>query len=306
MYISSGDYWVSKQLEVEETRKKPKQSTMVYQHNALITAAYRLTLPGKRVLAMALGIVGDADVQPDGTARDEFPYIANITVADYARLFDKTLPEACRDMLAGVQEIGGTAATVNTDKVRGNFTLIPFAYKISATDSQNEKGKYAVQLHPELLAYVGLLKSNFTNYDLINVGRLTSFNQVRLYEQLAMNKTHGMKAGVNFGTWITDFDFFKGNTFDLSDSVKKYPTEIKRNFLNTALDAINDTTDLFVEFEVKGKQWVFKIYSGDIADKKREKWRKERAEAVLKAKEEKRLARLRKQIAAHQAEEATK
>lgn len=285
---------------------KVKQSTMVYQHNALITAAYRLTLPGKRVLAMALGIVGNADVQPDGTARDEFPYIAHITVADYAALFDKALPEACHDMLAGVQEIGRTAATVYTDTVRGNFTLIPFAYEISAVDSKNEKGKYTVQLHPSLLAYVGLLKSNFTNYDLINVGRLTAVNQVRLYEQLAMNKTHGKKAGVNFGTWITDFDFFKSDVFELGESIKDYPRTMKRRFLDAALDAINDTTDLFVEFEEKGKQWVFKIYSGDIANTRREKWRKERAEAELKAKEEKRLARLRKQIAAHQAEEATK
>jgi len=276
---------------------------MVYQSNALITAAYRLTLPGKRVLAMALGIVGNANVQPDGTARDEFPYMAEITVADYAVLFNKTLPEACRDMLAGIQEIGHTAATVYTDRVRGNFTIIPFSYEINAVDARNERGKYTVQLHPSLLAYVGLLKSNFTTYDLINVGRLTALNQVRLYEQLAMNKNHGKKAGVNYGTWYTDFDFFKSDVFDLGESIKKKPAEMKRRFLDAALDAVNDVTDLFVEFTDTRKQWVFKIYSGDVANVRREAWRKEKAEAEAEKKRQAKLKRLAKQIEKHKAEE---
>ncbi|EHF7698505.1 replication initiation protein [Salmonella enterica] len=287
-----------KQLAINQV----KQSTMVYQHNALITAAYRLTLPGKRVLAMALGIVGNTDVQPDGTARDEFPYIAHITVADYAVLFDKTLPEACRDMLAGINEIGRTAATIYTDTERGNFKLVPFAYEIDAVDSKNERGKYTIQLHPSLLAYIGLLKSNFTAYDLLNVGRLSAFNQVRLYEQFAMNKNHGKKAGVNYGTWITDFDFFKSDVFDLKPSLKDYPRTLKRKFLDGALDAVNEQTDLFVEFETKGKQWIFKIYSGDVANARREAWRKDKAAAALALKEEKRLARLAKQAAKREAE----
>ncbi|MRT15170.1 RepB family plasmid replication initiator protein [Enterobacteriaceae bacterium RIT711] len=287
--------------------KKVEQSTMIYQHNALIGSIQRLTLPGKRALLMALGLVGNKDVKPDGTVRDEFGVITTVTVADYASIFNMDLRNASTDIYAGVTDL--TTATVTVRSIVDgvpNEDIYPWLHHTNIEDAKSERGKYTFTLNPDVLQFVGLLESNFTAYDLLNVGELKSTNQVRLYELFAQHKTHGMKAGVNFGTWITDADFFKGKVFNLGTSVKKFPTEIKRRFLDGALDAINDTTDLFVEFEVKGKQWIFKIYSGDIAEKKREKWRKERAEAVLKAKEEKRLARLRKQIAAHQAEEATK
>ncbi|MCE0815009.1 replication initiation protein [Buttiauxella sp. S04-F03] len=292
-------------------KQQVTQPTMIYQHNDFVDAAYRLTIPGKRVLSMALGIVGNKNVKPDGTTRDEFGFISTITVADYAAIFEVDIKNASTEMLAGVMDLSQTAATIYVERakgrIEGNFTIIPLIYKTTASAARTERGKYIIELHPELMGYIGLLERNFTAYDLLNCGRLTSFNQMRLYEQFSSHKNHGKKGGVNYGLWVTNFDFFRSDTFDLGDSIKDYPRTMKRRFLDAALDAINDTTDLFVEFTDKGrgKPWEFKIYSGDIADKKREKWRKERAEAELKAKEEKRLARLRKQIAAHQAEEAT-
>lgn len=286
---------MGKQLQL----KKVEQSTMIYQHNALIGSIQRLTLPGKRALLMALGLVGNKDVKLDGTPRDEFGVITTVTVADYAAIFNMDLRNASTEMYAGVTDL--TTATVTVRSVVDgipNEDIYPWLHHTNIEDAKSERGKYTFTLNPDVLNFVGLLESNFTAYDLLNVGELKSTNQVRLYELLASHKNHGKKDGVNYGLWLTDADFFKGKVFNLGASVKKYPTEIKRRFLDGALDAVNDSTDLFVEFDDTRKQWVFKIYSGDIANGKREKWRKTKAEEAVKAKEEKRLARLRKQAAA--------
>lgn len=294
---------MGKELQLRQV----KQSTMIYQSNLLIDAPYRLSLPGKRVLAMALGIVGNADVKPKGASSDEFPYLADIRVADYAAIFDVPLVNASQDVYEGIMTLAGCVAKIyhpgKDSRKRGDFRVVPFTYAVDAKAAHTDKGRYCVELHPELLEFVGLLEHNFTQYDLLHIGQLKE-NQWRLYEQLAKHKTHGKKAGVNYGSWITSFEFFTGDYFDIGESIKAKPAEMKRRFLDTALDTINEQTDLFIEFEDNRKQWLFKIFSGDLANKKREAWRKEKVIAELKAKEERRLARLRKKMEAEAAEDA--
>lgn len=287
--------------------KKVKQSTMVYQHNDLVTAAYQLSIPAKRVLSMMLGIIGGArPTMSTDLLADEFDFITTVSVADYAAAFDVALPDASKEMLAGVTEM--TTATVKIyDKAAvaaerdDCFTIYPWLNETNVENAHSERGKYTFHINSNLLGYVGRLEKSFTQYDFLKIGKL-SFNQWRFYEQLAHHKNHGKKDGVNFGTWFTDAEFFKSDVFNLGASVKKKPAELKRRFLDMAIDAVNEGTDLFVEFTDTRKQWAFRIYSGDAANTRREAWRKDKAAAALKLKEEKRLARLRKQIEKHKAE----
>lgn len=283
---------------------KVSQSTMIYQHNDLITSTYRLSIPGKRVLAMALGIVGNSDVKPEGTVRDEFPFYSTISVADYAKIFSLPLVNASQDLYAGAMELTTAAVTVySTRDGKDVRDIFPWLHHTTIEEAKTERGVYTLTLNPDLLRYVGLLETNFTAYDLLNVGRLTSVNQVRLYEHLAQHKNHIAKKGDKHGTWITNFDYFKGEVFDLGDSLKDFPRTMKRRFLDAALDAVNETTDLFVEFNDSRKQWLFKIHSGDVANARREAWRKAKTEAEAEKKRQAKLKRLAKQIEKHKAEE---
>jgi len=294
----------------EATKPKVKQSTMIYQANALVSSIYRLSMPGKRVLAMAFGVVGNQDVKSNGDpARDVFPFIASLTVADYAAIFGVPLRTASVDVYAGVMELTTAAFTFHSTDAKGKPVrdVYPWLHHTNIVEAKTERGVYTLNINPDVLDYIGLLGGRYTEYDLLNVGQLSAFNQWRLYEKLAENKNprpEAKKAGKNYGTWITNFEFFAGDYFDLGASIKVKPSEMKRRFLDAALDAVNEKTDLFVEESTpSGKQWVFKIFTGDIANKKREKYRQAKAEAEAEKKKAARLKRLAKQIEAHKSAE---
>lgn len=237
-----------------------QQSTMIYQANALVSSIYRLSMPGKRVLAMAFGVVGNKDVKSKGDpARDVFPFIASLTVADYAAIFNVPLSTASVDVYAGVMELTTAAFTFHSTDAKGKPVrdVYPWLHHTNIVEAKTERGVYTLNINPDVLDYIGMLGGRYTEYDLLNVGQLSAFNQWRLYEKLAEHKNprpDAKKAGKNYGTWITNFEFFAGDYFDLGASIKDFPRTMKRRFLDAAIDAINEKTDLFVEESTPHRQ----------------------------------------------------
>lgn len=204
----------------------------VYQHNRLVEASHTLTLNEKRLVLLAASKLDSRKPLPsDGYIR--------ISAAEYADVFGinintvyRMLSEAAHRLYARTIRLYRDDGRV-AEEMRWVFHVI---YR---------EGQAQVELgfSPSVTPYLTRLHREFTHYQLQQVGSLTSFHAIRLYELCCQF--------LRVGSRQVPLDRLR----QMLDVVDKYKSvkDLRRHVLDASIREINEHTNLTVSVEPKRK-----------------------------------------------------
>ncbi len=221
----------------------------VTQSNELIQATYSLTLNEKRLLLMAA-----SHLDPRKPAKRTEPI--KIAAKDFASMFDITSAghtyEALDDAAKRLYErsIRSVERNKRGDPIRMRRWLRERALY--------DDGAVTLWFNEDVLPYMTLLSEQFTTYQLRQVGALSSFYTIRIYELCAQYKKLGER--------YIALEMLR----EILDVGGKYPNvkDLRRCLLEPAEREINETTDLQIHVTPKrdGRKvigFLFKITMDD-------------------------------------------
>lgn len=229
------------------------RQTEVTHSMALTNAQYSLARDEARMLYLVMTQMQPMDLQTK----------FEIKVSDYSAIFGVSSHQASREVKAAINSWfkekyvtfrladESTHEEVSQKKIR---------WIISNTNLP-KRGSYQVELHPDLLPYLNDLKKNI-NYPLKDIVSLKNNYQYRFYELFTAHKAQGeLEITVE---WLRE-------RFEL-DALPAYkrPGNIKNRIVIPAVENINESTPLNVEFEdiTEGRKivgWRFLISSDLLA-----------------------------------------
>jgi plasmid replication initiation protein len=212
---------------------KLKGSDLVVKANKLIEARYRLSLVEQQLVGFA---ITRAREEQRGLFAD---HPITIRAADFAQQFncdDKSVYEQLKDGMARLYERSITL--ISTDD-RG-LEVVTKTRWISQANYINGAGEISFIFAPLLVDYVTRLdKNEFTQYKLSQVGNMTSWYAVRIYELLVQYLTAGSRT-------IRLDELKKILCIEAEYSSLK---NFKARVVDVAIEQINEHTDLSVGYE---------------------------------------------------------
>ncbi|MFY8352910.1 replication initiation protein [Pseudoalteromonas sp. SSM20] len=207
----------------------------VDQSQAVVEAKYSISKDEQRILVLASQ---KGKIDKDGWF--------TIRVADYALAFDLTSNEASRDMRQAYNNFWSQSITVEN----GDGKELEFRW-IQARERDRKLGTFGFQFTDKLLPYIQDL-SERVSYPLKDVAQITNPIHMRLYGWL-----YGY---LEVGELVLDLDYMK-EKFVLS-SMPAYAkfNNFKRRILDSAVEKINETTPIIVNYEpIKEGRKISKI-----------------------------------------------
>jgi len=214
---------------IKKVKKKGRipEHTMVFQHNNLVEARYKLTLQEKRIVLWLA-----AQLKPD----DEDFKTHRITVKDFCNLTSTSLDSAYSEFSRIIKKL--MKKIVEIYKVdTESIVLIPF---LGYAEYHVNKGMFDLSFHPELKPFLLNLQKNFTAFSLEQALQFKSIHALRLYEILKKNSAIGAAA--------FEIDNLKKMLGVQKDEYPKY-ADVKRRILKIAKQEINEKSDIWIEFE---------------------------------------------------------
>lgn len=126
-----------------------------------------------------------------------------------------------------------------------------FANWVSSAEYQKGEGTISLSFSPKLMPYLLQLKNAFTSYRLSNILSLKSTYSIRLYEL--------MKKWQHLGRWECSIENLREKIGVGEDKYPRY-ANFKARVLKSAVEEVNEKTDLFITFkETKKGRSVNKI-----------------------------------------------
>jgi len=200
----------------------------VTQSNRLVEASHTLTLNEKRLVLAAASMIDPRKPLPkDGYFTIRADSFAEVFGIDVAHAY-----EALNDAATKLFERDIRCYAKNGKIVERLRWVFHVKYK---------EGQGCVELgfSPKVLPHLTMLNKEFTSYQLKQIGRLSSFYAIRLYE--LMSQFH--KLGQRECTLAQ-----LRQMFDLGDKYQDVK-DMRKRVLNPALKELNAGTDLAVEVE---------------------------------------------------------
>jgi len=214
---------------VKKVRKKGRipEHVMVFQHNNLVEARYKLTLQEKRIVMWLASQLkpGDEDFKTH-----------RITVKDFCNLISISPNSAYSEFSRIIKKLMNKiieAYKVDTESI----AFIPF---LGYAEYYVNKGMIDLSFHPELKPFLLNLQKNFTAFSLEQALQFKSVHALRLYEILKKNSA--------IGSAIFEVGGLKKILGVQKDEYPKY-ANFKQRVLNTAQQEINEKSDILIEFE---------------------------------------------------------
>lgn len=138
--------------------------------------------------------------------------------------------------------------TIEIPKENGGWIL---ANWISSAEYKEGEGVIDLSFSPKLKPYMLQLKNQFTSYRLSNILNLNSTYSIRLYEL--------MKKWQHLGKWGCSIEDLRGKLGVGKEIYPRY-ANLKARVLATAIEEVNEKTDLYIGFnEIKKGRSVERI-----------------------------------------------
>ncbi|TMP23809.1 RepB family plasmid replication initiator protein [Pseudoalteromonas ruthenica] len=212
-----------------QNRKK-----LVVQSNEITEAAYYLSLKAKRALWMCLSDIKRESGEHDG--------VFTVKVSDYQNLFGVSGPTASADLKTALSEI--SRATVKFYPKEGDDEEVTRPW-LAESALKRGRGSYRVEFNPKLMPYIVGLTEKFTSFYLHECGKINNARTIRLYESLCQFRSSGIWAVKP--SWLAD-------RYQLPQSQAENFAEMKRSFIEPALNRINEHTPLNVSYKIDTEQ----------------------------------------------------
>lgn len=209
----------------------PTVSATISQSNELTEAAYYLPLQAKRVLWMCL-----VQMFKKKNPEQESPQLFTVLVSEYQRLFNVNKGTASRDMKNGITSLANSSVIFKPKDNEFDEVMRPW---LAEAGVKAARGKWVIEFNSKIIPFMHGLTSQFTTYNLLDVGRLNSPRAIRLYESLVQFR--------NTGIWVVKVSEM-ADRFLLPDYQRSNTAAMKRAFLTPALKKINETTPLSADF----------------------------------------------------------
>ena len=209
-----------------QSRGLPKRQTIVMD-NALINAAYSLTLNEKRLLLMVVSQINPM-VTPDPTGR----FVYCISTDEWRMRFKTRSKSLYTELKAACRTLMDRPA-FNIPLGDGRYALAKWS---PWAELKPEEGTIEIHIYYELMLYLAGFVDHFTQYDLLNVQSMRSFYAIRLYELLAQYRKVGRRT--------FDLEEFRS----IIDPDGKYPRyqDLRRFIIERGVEEINSRSDMRV------------------------------------------------------------
>jgi len=212
---------------------KKNKKDMVVQSNHLVEAAYQLSLGEKRLLLFCI-----AQIRRDSELTDQVMY--TVHASDYAKRFNIKLNAAYEEMALAATKLESESRVTIYRDIDGKPTKLKPRWVQTAGYLPRE-GKVALRFNHDVVPYLSQLQTEFTQYHLDDVSRMTSPNAIRLYELLVKWRNSG------------DMHTFEINTLkSLMGLDERYTlmSNFRRSVLDVCVAQINTHSPLFVSYEL--------------------------------------------------------
>ena len=214
-----------------------KKNEVVLKSNRLVEASYRLTLNELRIILYAICRCREEDL----AFSSDTPI--TITADSFLKQFpqvDKT--NVYRQLKEAMDTLFNRSVTISDIDPATGYERITKTHWISTASYIDGAGHIQIIFAPKVIPYIARVETEYTKYHLENIGRMTSFHAVRIYELLSQHR--GIRNR-------------KISLQELRDYLKIEPHEYKltanfiRKVINVAVEQINDHSDLTVKYEPK-------------------------------------------------------
>ena len=201
----------------------------VTKSNNLVDASYKLNVQAQKLILACLGKID---------SRAEIPNEITITAIEYGDLMG--ISNARRDLYKAADHLFDAVITL-----KDNNEEIKLRWVQKSVLKKKGEGSVTITWSDDVLKYISVLKNRFTTYKLRHISELKSGHSIRLYELLMRFNSTGARI-----ISIADFKSALG----VSDKYPKFK-ELTRRVINPAIDELNKSSDLIVQYETlkKGK-----------------------------------------------------
>lgn len=218
---------------------KKKNNDLVYQHNELIEATYKMSVGTKRLFLMLL-----SEVDP---LKNNANLKTQITIEDFALTCGIDQSVAVRQLWVAAKDLNQTQIETHDPikKIRTAYTLT------NSSEYHYGLGFVKCDLNPKILPLIQLFKGNFTSFKLAESIKFKRFYTIRLYELLMAkdNDINKQQLTISVSELRVIFKI---------KYLKTYQNFAKLNevILKPSIKEIQNKTDIqiFVELERRGRR----------------------------------------------------
>ncbi len=205
---------------------------MVYKSNALVEAAYRLSVQEQRIILACIG-----QVRRDEEVTDEVLY--SITAADLAAVAGIAVGDAYKELKDAALRLKRREVRLTQEpNGKGKKPKTMITGWVQTIFYIEGEGRVELRFTKDMLPYLTGLQREFTRYALSDVAKMTSAHGIRLYELLAQWPD---------GHRVIEVDELR-RWLQLED---RYPlmADFRRNVIQPAVDQINEHSPLTVRWD---------------------------------------------------------
>lgn len=211
-----------------------KKSDLVVKSNALVNAMFDLSLLGNRFLAFSVSLL-------DRTRTPELgnPVELEIPVMEFAQTFEMDLKSAYREIETLADQFQRKIITLQPhETLRGNRVKVGLITKQEYLDGE---GRVWLRFDEDLVPHLLGLKEQFTKYRIRDVYQFRRASTWRVYELLKQCKEIGKR----------EFEIEEFKQKVGVQGLYPRPTNLKNRVIDPAIEEINATSDLLVQYDQK-------------------------------------------------------
>lgn len=200
----------------------------VTQSNRLIEASHTLTLNEKRLVLVAASLIDPRKPLPDGG-------LLIVRADTFAEVFDLDL----RHAYEALEDAAHRLYDRDMRSYDADGTLKERMRWVYQVKYRKGLGYVELGLSPTVIPHLTMLKREFTSYQLRQIGNLSSFYAVRLYELMSQFLKLGQR------------DCSLGQLRLMLDLGDKYPNvkDLRKRVVDPAVAEVNASTDISVTVE---------------------------------------------------------
>lgn len=205
---------------------------MVYKSNALVEAAYRLSVQEQRILLACI-----SQVRRDETVTDEVLY--SVSAADLAQLSGTAVEGAYSELKAAALRLKRREVRlIEEPNGKGKKPDVLITGWVQSIRYREGQGRVELRFTKDMLPYLTELTRQFTKYALADVAKMDSAHAIRLYELLMQWDSQGKRE--------IELDQLR-NWLQLEE---RYPSikDFKKWVLDPAVEQINEHSSLQVSW----------------------------------------------------------